>query len=95
MDDKISRAKENIANKLDFPRDLILNVPKISITGNDEITIENHKGIARFGEKEVRINSNVGHIIISGERFEILFLGGDTITIGGKFKSILYEDDKS
>lgn len=93
MEDKINRAKESLANQLDLPRDVMLNIPKISVTGNNEITIENHKGIVFFGDKEVRINSNVGLISILGEEFEILFLGGSTITISGKFKTINYERD--
>ncbi|NLM35943.1 MAG: sporulation protein YqfC [Clostridiales bacterium] len=91
MEDKINKAKESLANQLDLPRDVMLNIPKISVTGNNEITIENHKGIVFFGDKEVKINSNVGLISILGEEFEILFLGGSTITISGKFKTINYE----
>jgi hypothetical protein len=30
-------------------------------------------------------------ISIYGSKFEVLFIGGSTITIGGKFKSIVYE----
>jgi len=91
VEDKINKAKESLANQLDLPRDVMLNIPKISVTGNNEITIENHKGIVFFGDKEVKINSNVGLISILGEEFEILFLGGSTITISGKFKTINYE----
>ncbi|WP_163194272.1 sporulation protein YqfC [Clostridium thermarum] len=91
MEDKINKARESLAHQLDLPRDVVLNIPKISVTGNNEITIENHKGIVLFDEKEIKVNSNVGLISISGEKFEILFLGGSTITISGKFRSILYE----
>lgn len=94
MENKINKAKESLANQLDLPRDVMLSIPKISVTGNNEITIENHKGIVLFNEKEVKINSNVGVISVSGEKFEILFLGGSTITIGGKFQSILYEESR-
>ncbi|NLP27359.1 MAG: sporulation protein YqfC [Clostridiales bacterium] len=91
MEDKINKAKESLADQLDLPRDIMLNIPKISIIGNNEITIENHKGIVFFGDKEVRVNSNVGLISIIGEEFEILYLGGSTMTISGKFKTINYE----
>ena len=91
MADKLNNTKEVIAEKLNFPRDVILDIPKISIIGDSEIDIENHKGIILFEENEVKINTNVGNIIIEGSRFEILFIGGSTITISGKFKSITYE----
>lgn len=92
VEGKINNAKEVIAEKLDFPRDVILNIPKITITGDNEITIENHKGIILFNDEEVKINSGVGLISINGRRFEIRFIGGSTITITGKFKSVTYEE---
>jgi sporulation protein YqfC len=94
VEDKVYRTKQNIAEKLDLPRDIILNMPKITVTGGNEIVIENHKGVVLFGENQVKINSGVGLISIYGERFEILFMGGSTITIGGKFKSIVYEGNE-
>lgn len=94
MKDKLYEAKESIANKLDLPRDIILNMPKITVTGENEIIIENHKGVVLFEENQVKVNSGVGLISIQGNRFEILFMGGSTITIGGKFKSIVYEGNE-
>ncbi|APM38288.1 sporulation protein YqfC [Clostridium kluyveri] len=91
MGDKIYNTKRNIADKLDLPRDIILNMPQIKVTGNNEIVIENHRGIVLFDENQIKINSGVGLISIYGSKFEVLFMGGSTITIGGRFNSIVYE----
>lgn len=91
MGDKLYNTKQNIADKLDLPRDIILNMPRIQVTGNNEIIIENHKGIILFEKNEVKVNSGIGIISICGSEFEVLFMGGSTITIGGKFTSITYE----
>ncbi|OPJ63854.1 sporulation protein YqfC [Clostridium oryzae] len=91
MENKINKVKEVLAGQLDLPEDIVLNIPKISIVGNNEITIENHKGIVVFDENIVKINSSVGLIEISGKKFEILFLSGNTITLSGEFKAISYE----
>lgn len=90
MESKFNTTKEAFAETLDLPKDVVLNLPKITIIANHEICIENHKGILIFTEKEIKINSKVGIINITGENFEILYLGGSTITISGKFKSVLY-----
>lgn len=45
MEEKFQRGKEKILSKLDFPSDISLDLPKIIVVGNREITIENHKGI--------------------------------------------------
>jgi len=94
VEDRLSRTKETIAEKLDLPRDVVLNIPKIVITGDNEIIIENHKGVILFDEKEIKINSNVGVIDIYGSGFEILFMGGSTLTVRGKFKSVVYEGNE-
>ncbi|MFD3157584.1 sporulation protein YqfC [Haloimpatiens sp. FM7330] len=91
MEDKFYRTKQVIADKLELPRDIILDLPKIIITGDNEITIENHKGIVLFEEKIIKINSTIGVISVIGNKFEILFIGGSTITLSGKFKSIVYD----
>ena len=91
MENKINNVKEVLAKKLDFPKEIMLDLPRITITGDNEIDIENHKGIMLFEEDEVKINSKAGFIVIKGSRFEILFIGGTTISIGGNFKSITYE----
>lgn len=94
MEGKIYKTKNDLAEKLDLPRDIVMDFPKIIITGDNEIIIENHKGIVVFDERQVKIKSRVGLVCIYGKDFEIPFLGGSTITLKGKFKSIVYEKDE-
>lgn len=94
MEDRLTKTKETLAEKLDIPRDVILNIPKIVVTGDNEISIENHKGVIIFDEKEIKINSNVGMITINGSGFEILFMGGSTLTVSGKFRAVVYEGNE-
>lgn len=91
MREKVYRAKEDVAQKLGLPRDVVLDIPKIIITGDNELIIENHKGIIMFEEDEIKVNSNVGVISLQGKKLEILFIGGSTVVLGGKFKGINYE----
>lgn len=94
MESKFIRTKEVLAEKLDLPRDVVLNLPKITVIGSNEITVENHKGVVLFEEKKMKINSNVGLLTIYGQNFEILFMGGSTLTVSGNFKSMVYEDNE-
>ena len=90
MKDKMERSREIISEKLDLPKDVILNLPKITIVGDEEITIENHKGIMIFEKDKIRINTNMSPIEIKGNSFEILYIASATITIKGYFDSIEY-----
>lgn len=91
MRDKIEKTREILTEKLDLPKDIILNLPKITVIGNSEITIENHKGIILFERNVIKISTKIKVVNIEGENFEILYIGDSTITISGKFKSISYE----
>lgn len=91
MKEKIERTREILSEKFDLPKDVIMNLPKITIIGDSEITIENHKGIILFERSIIKINTKAKIINIEGENFEILYIGESTITISGKFKSISYE----
>ena len=92
---KINKAKEGLIEKFDLPRDVVLNIPKITIIGDDEITIENHRGVMLFSQNQIKVNSNLGVIFIEGNYLEILFIEGSTIVVSGKFKSIIYEGKKN
>ena len=92
MEEKINKGREMLVDKFDLPAEIVMDIPKIIITGNKEITIENHKGISNFEKNLIKVNSKVGNINIEGTHIEILYIGGSTISITGKFKAIIYED---
>ena len=92
MGEKLSKKRAILIEKLDLPKDVVLDVPKIIVTGKEEITIENHKGILTFNEYEIRINSKLGPVSIKGDNFEILYIATSTMTVSGKFSSISYEE---
>lgn len=95
MDNMISKVKENLAEKLDIPKDIILQYPKITVIGNNELTIENHKGIIVFKEDAIKVKSNIGTVNIRGVNLEILYISSATIVLSGKFKVIEYEESNS
>jgi sporulation protein YqfC len=85
------KSKQAFAAALELPEDIVLNKPRITVSGENQVIIENHKGIVLFQDNMVRVNSESGLITINGTGFEILFMGGSTITIAGRFKSLVYE----
>ncbi|SFA75714.1 sporulation protein YqfC [Clostridium frigidicarnis] len=91
MESKFRKAKEHFAETLDIPTDIVLDLPRIIIKANEEITIENHKGIISFDDERVRLDSKMGVILVEGENFQIVFMGGSTLILKGKFKGVKYE----
>lgn len=91
MKSRIDKSKEILVQKFDLPRDIMFNLPKITIIFDNEIIIEGHKGIFMFTENEIQVNTKLGVIILMGENLEILYIGGSTIILKGNFESVLYD----
>lgn len=92
MEGKINAGKKVITEKLDLPKEIFLDMPKIVLVGKQEITIENHKGILVFEKNLIKVNSKIGTVNIYGQGFEIVYISSLTITISGKFESVRYEE---
>ena len=87
--------KRNYNNKIDrmleLPQEVYSNVPKIIITGFDEIIIENFKGILEYEEFFVRINTHIGLINVNGYGLSLENMTNDDIKVKGKIESIEIE----
>ena len=51
---------------LDMPKEVISNVPKLTITGFQELLVENYKGILEYEDFFVRVNTYIGIVNING-----------------------------
>ena len=59
--------KKGLAEILELPKDIILDLPKIIMIGNLQIYIENHKGILEYTDNRIRINTKNGILRIIGK----------------------------
>lgn len=85
---KKSSIKHKLSESLDLPKDVILNIPNIKITGNTEIMIENHRGILEYSNEILRMNSGLGVIKIVGSNLQIKEVSQEDIQIQGLIDSV-------
>ncbi len=79
----------NRMNKfLEIPKEVCSDIPKIIITGFDEILIENYKGILEYEEFFVRISTHIGIININGYNLNLDKMTDDDIKVRGKIESM-------
>lgn len=85
----MKRSRNNKLDKiLELPQEVYSNVPKIIITGFDEIIVENFKGILEYEEFFVRINTYIGVININGYGLNLENMTDDDIKVKGKIESL-------
>ncbi len=73
------------------PADAVINLPRLVISGDREIYIENHRGILGYTDTEIRISSAAGILRICGRGLVISRIQPENIFISGRFKSVEYE----
>nr|WP_244270525.1 sporulation protein YqfC [Proteiniborus ethanoligenes] len=88
MKRKINELKSNVSEILELPKDITLDLPKITMIGNIQLYIENHKGIIEYGSTRIRINTNGGIIRIIGKKMIIKTIITEEIIIYGEIEAV-------
>lgn len=83
-----SNIKWRIADSLELPKEVALNIPIIKTMGRDDIYIENHKGIVEYSNEILRINSEIGIIKVTGRNLYIKEINKEEIFITGEVSII-------
>ena len=87
MRDKKNQQLGKLDRLLELPKEVYSNVPRIIITGFDEMLIKNFKGILEYEEFYVRINTHIGIININGYGLKLENMTDDDIKVTGKIES--------
>ena len=86
-----NRSLQKLAVFLDIPQDIVLDLPRITMLGNKQLLVENHKGIIEYTPLLVRIKLNQGELIITGEELTLGNLQAEQILVEGTVRDITYD----
>ncbi len=82
------KKKNKIEKMLEIPEEVYSNVPKVTVTGFNELILENYKGIIEYEEFFASISTYIGVININGYNLNLEKMTNDDIKITGKIESI-------
>lgn len=85
------KKKNRIEKILELPQEVYSDIPKIVITGFEEIILENYKGILEYEEYYSSINTYIGQVNIKGSDLKLEKMTNDDIKITGKIEEIELE----
>lgn len=80
--------KEKVTEMLELPKEIVLNVPKLTMVGNRDLMIENYKGIIEYDDCRVRVNTGVGVVKICGAKLTIREITSEDIMVSGEICSL-------
>jgi len=82
---------QSLAGFLDIPQDIVLDLPRITMLGNQQLLVENHKGIIEYTPSLVRIKLNQGELFVQGENLTLGNLQAEQILVEGVVRGITYD----
>lgn len=82
---------EFIADSMRIPKDVAMDLPRLSLCGDREIFIENHRGLLEYTDTDIRVKMNDGIMHVSGTELRIIVMEYARMVIDGRFKSVEYE----
>ena len=80
--------KEKFSEMLELPKEIVLNIPKLTIVGNGDMIIENYKGLIEYDTVRIRVNTGAGVIRITGARLLIKEITSEDIIICGDIHAL-------
>ena len=77
-------------NVLDLPEDLVHRVPRLIMTGDMQLSIENHKGVDLFTSELLRLRLDTGKLEIAGRDLSIRNILKDEVQVDGVIERIQF-----
>lgn len=81
---------ERVTHFLELPPEIIYNLPKVTLSGNVQLFVENHRGIIEYSRGKVRIAVNLGELAIWGDELVIGQITREGICLVGKIAGLQY-----
>lgn len=88
MNEHSKHTTNKIIESLDLPQDIFLGLPNLSLCGNKELYISNHRGILSYGQEEMIILIKDSQIQVKGKNLNIISYTKEDLTIHGYISSL-------
>lgn len=85
---KKERLLERTAQALELPADVVAGLPRVELTGDRELRMENHRGILSYGAEEIRISGGRLIVKVRGEGLELRAMNAGELLITGAIRGV-------
>ena len=85
---KKERLLERTAEALELPGDVVAGLPRVELTGDRELRMENHRGILAYGSQEIQISGGRLVVKVRGENLELRAMNAGELLITGTLRGV-------
>lgn len=84
------KMRRTMADVLEIPGEIALDLPKIILVGNVQVVIENHRGIVEYTTESVRVVVPAGEVAVRGRELILRNILPDELCIEGEIESLSF-----
>lgn len=92
---KSTKVKDSILGKIatffELPQDVVLDLPRLVMTGNQRLFVENHRGLLAYSDQGVRIKAAKGEIQIFGQSLKLIEITQEEVQLEGLIERVQLE----
>lgn len=84
----LKKFRKELAELLELPMDISLDLPRVVIIGDLGVLISNHRGLIQYSPERIVVGVGAGQIAISGDSLEIEEVGQEQMAVRGVIKFV-------
>lgn len=78
------------AKILDLPQDVVQDLPRITMIGNVQLYVENHRGVLHFSSENLKLELTKGTLEVFGKQLVIRAILSEEVFIEGLIDNVKY-----
>ncbi len=86
--------REAIPDIFDLPKDVLLDLPRITIVGGHRAAVENHRGIVRYQQHSLTIGYSSGRVIFEGDDLTVHSISSEEVVVEGRIEAVVLQPDE-
>ena len=79
---------ERVAGALDLPADMMAGLPRVELIGDQELRMENHRGILAYSREEIHISGGKLVVRIRGEGLQLKAMNANELLVTGRIFTV-------
>lgn len=84
----------SVPDIFDLPKDVVLDLPRVTVVGDRQVLVENHRGIVSYTQRLLVVGYSRGRISFRGTDLEISVIRHEEILIEGAIEAVEFQSDE-
>lgn len=91
MEQLWDRLREQGAQALDLPADIVAGLPRMELVGDRQLWMEGHRGILSYGSEAIHISAGRMAVCVQGTELTLRSMNAETLCICGRITALVLE----